>query len=94
MTTGRSPALPRQLETGRTLDLGAERRFRPAVAPDQTAPTPAPEPEPAAPEAADRGGVDFDELVDLLKKEIDDLPAMTALAVFGLGLVTGKLLSE
>ena len=40
--------MPRQLETGRTLDLGAERRFRPAVASDQTAPTPAPEPEPPA----------------------------------------------
>ena len=57
-------------------------------------PAPAPEPEPAAPEVTERDGVDFDELVDLLKKEIDDLPAMTALAVFGLGLVTGKLLSE
>jgi len=49
MTTGRSPALPGQLETGRTLDLGAERRFRPAVATGQTAPTPAPEPEPEPP---------------------------------------------
>ena len=48
MTIGRSPALPGQLETGRTLDLGAERRFRPAVASDQTAPPPAPEPAPPA----------------------------------------------
>ena len=56
-------------------------------------------PEPAtvvdAEEVEDEGGgIDFDELVDLLKREIDDVPVMTCLAIFGLGLITGKLLSH
>ena len=37
--------------------------------------------------------LDFDELVDLLKREIDDLPPMTCLAIFGLGVLTGRLLA-
>ena len=36
---------------------------------------------------------EFDELVEVLKREIDDLPPMTCLAIFGLGVLTGRLLS-
>ena len=37
---------------------------------------------------------DLEELIDLLRREIDDLPAMTCLALFGLGVLTGRLLAQ
>ena len=38
--------------------------------------------------------LDFQELVDLLKHEVEDMNPLTALAIFGLGVLTGRLLSH
>ena len=62
-------------------------------------PTPKEEPtvevlqEPAV-EAEGHVPPDFDELVALLKREVEDLHPMTCLAIFGLGVLTGRLLSR
>ena len=37
--------------------------------------------------------LEFDELVDALKGEVDDLNPLTCLAIFGLGVLTGRLLA-
>ena len=37
---------------------------------------------------------DFDELVASLKREIEDIHPMTCLAIFGLGVLTGRLMSS
>ena len=49
-----------------------------------------------APDGEEEGpeGVDFEGLVDSLRQEIEELPAMTTLAVFTLGLVVGRLLAQ
>ena len=38
--------------------------------------------------------VDFEELVELLHHELEDLNPLTALAIFGLGVLTGRLLAH
>ena len=36
----------------------------------------------------------FEELFEQLKTEIEDIPTMTGLAIFGLGVLTGRLLAN
>ncbi len=36
----------------------------------------------------------MDDLVELLKQEIDDIPVMTGVAIFGLGVLMGRLLAR
>ena len=36
----------------------------------------------------------FDELLDVLKHEVEDVPVMTGIAIFGLGVLTGRLLAH
>ena len=50
--------------------------------------------EAARPAAATAIPVDFEELVELLQHEVEDLNPLTALAIFGLGVLTGRLLSH
>ncbi len=40
----------------------------------------------------DDDGIDFEGLVESLKSEIEDLPPMTTIAVFTLGLLVGRML--
>ena len=45
----------------------------------------------------DSGGglpVDFDELMDALKREVEDLNPLTCLSIFALGVLTGRLLAS
>ena len=37
--------------------------------------------------------VEFDELVNLLKQEVEGMQPLTCLAIFGLGVLTGRLLA-
>jgi len=51
---------------------------------------------PAEAPAEAHGGLtaDFDELIEVLKHEIEGVPVMTGIAVFGLGVLTGRLLAH
>ena len=55
------------------------------TAPDEAAPDPAPKAQPPA---------DFEELIDALRRDVEELHPMTALAIFGLGVLTGRLLTN
>ena len=38
--------------------------------------------------------MEFDDLVELLKGEIEGIPPLTCIAIFGLGVLTGRLLAS
>lgn len=61
-------------------------------------PTAPREAEPEAPEGETDSksplSMEFDDLVELLKGEIEGLPPLTCIAIFGLGVLTGRLLAN
>ena len=50
--------------------------------------------EEAAVEAHGGLTADFEELIEVLKHEIEGVPVMTGIAIFGLGVLTGRLLAH
>ena len=50
--------------------------------------------EEAAPEAHSGLAADFEELLDVLKRDIEGVPVMTGITIFGLGVLTGRLLAH
>ena len=73
--------------------LSAARREDSARA-SEPPPEPAPGPEPAPAESAlpEEQRSQLEELGDLLQQEIRDLPTITCLAVFSLGILMGRLM--
>lgn len=55
---------------------------------------PAESDEASSPDPEDDGHIDFEGLIESLKTEIEELPAMTSLALFTLGILVGRLLSH
>ena len=47
----------------------------------------------AAKEVASHLPLDFDELTEVLKREVEGMNPLTCLAIFGLGVLTGRLLA-
>lgn len=72
--------------------LAGARENAPVAPPPRADASPAPDG--PSPEDDSGGPVDFDGLIEALKHEVEDLPAMTTLAVFTLGILVGRLLTH
>ena len=69
-------------------------RMRTLTQAEEAASAPAPKEEVAPAESVGSLPADFDELLDVLKHEIEEVPVMTGIAIFGLGVLTGRLLAH